>query len=244
MATALSVQAPVTSGIAPLRRSGWLLIVAFLAFVLALGYLIVAGADFDRENAELAKAAGTSINAVPAAEQARLVVRYSTYWIVSTIFLFVPFGVFAAGFHALYAALRTTTDEALSRAAWWLGLGMTVIFYAFGILSLGLLAGPDNLPPVVRNLDAIMIPSTALFSTLGLGAVICAGLAARRARIAPRTGLAAAILSGLFALLGVALFVGSGFTDNLPPFAPFITALILAIGLVRSKGAQESAQHR
>ena len=161
--------------------------------------------------------------------------RHSTYFVALGVVLFAPFVCFSVGLRVLDTALGATVGASHSRAAWFLGMAMSVIFAAFNILSLGLLAGPDNLPPLVRNIDVIMVPSTALFSTLGLVAVICAGLAARRVGVAPRTGLAVAILSGLFALLGIALFVGSGFTDNLPPFAPFITALILAIGLVRTK---------
>lgn len=237
MATALAVQAPATGEIAPLKRGGWLLIAAFLTFVASVVFMVAAGGDYDRELMAAAEAAGTPLNAVPVAEQARLAVRHSTVFVTLGILLFIPFGTFFAGLHALDSGLRATAGAALSRAAWWLGLGMTAIFYTYNILSFGLLAGPDNPPPLVRNLDVITIPLAAFFTTLGLGAVICAGLAARQARVAPRTGAGAAIVAGLFALLGIALFIGSGFTDNLPPLAPFPAALILAIGLVRTKEA-------
>lgn len=237
MVTAMTAQVSAPSRVAPLRQSGWLLLVALLTFILALGYMIGAGRDSDADTQAAAQAAGKSINAIPTAEMARIASRYSTYFVISSLLLPIPFVLFAVGLRKLDEALRATTGATLARAAWWLGLSMSVLFIAFDLLSMGLLADPDNLPPLVRNIDLIMIPLTTFFTTLGLAAVIYAGLAARRAGVTPRTGLGAAIVAGIFLVLGIALFVGSGATDNLPPFAPFLAAPILAIGLVRTKEA-------
>lgn len=237
MATTLSIQAPATSRSAPLRRSGWLLIAAFLTFIAAIAFNNGPGKEYINESVAAAEAAGTSFNAVPVADQAQLAVRHAAFFVNQRLLSLVPLGLFFAGLQVLVATLRAAKGAVLSRVAWWLGLGMTIGFSAHNGLKFGLLAGPDNLPPLVRNLDVLTNPLTACFGMLGLGAVICAGLAARQARVAPRTGLGAAVISALFVLLGLALAVGSGFVNILPPLAPFVPALILAIGLVRTKPA-------
>ena len=236
MAT-LTLHAPVAPTLALLRRGGWLLIAAFLAFIAALAYIILAGADANRELQEAATAANTIIIAIPVDEQARIAARYPTFSVVSGLLLLVPSALLVAALHGVRGALRPTDGAGLARAAWWLGLAALLVWYCYDLLSLGLLAGPGRLPPLVDRLDRVAVPLVSAAALLGLGAVLCAGLAARRAGVARRTALGAAIVAGLLLALGIAVTVGSGLTLDLPPIAPMLPALILGIGLVRAKVA-------
>lgn len=236
MAT-LTAHAPVARGVAPLRRGGWLLIAAFLAFIAALAFLIVAGAGYNAELTAAATAANTTIPTLPAAEQARIAARYPLFFIVSGLLLLVPFAVLLVGLQGVRGALRPTTGAGLARAAWWLGLGALLVWGGFSLLSLGLLADPGHLPPLVRDIDRLFAPLVSATSVLGLGAALCAGLAVRRAGVAPRTALGAAIVAGLLLALGLTLAIGSGGALDLPPIMPMLPALILGIGLVRAKSA-------
>ena len=235
MTTALMALGSVAARVAPLRRGGWLLIAASLSFFVALAYIIAAGADVNRELQEAAEAAGTTIGTIPVDEQARIAARYPTFSVVSGLLLLVPSALLLAALHGVRGALRPTDGAGLARAAWWLGLVALLVWYSFDLLTLGLLAGPGRLPPLVDQLDRLYVPLVSAAALLGLGAVLCAGLAARRVRIAPRTALGAVIVAGLLLVLGLAITVGSGFAMDLPPIAPMLPALILGIGLVRAK---------
>lgn len=243
MAT-LTDRAAVTPSSAPLRPGGWFLIATLLSFIAVLVYIGVVGADYNAQLQAAAKAANTTIPRIPAEEQARIAVRYPVFSIVSGLLLLIPFALLAVALHRVQDALRATEGEWLVRASWWLGLGALLVWGFFDLLSFGLLAGPDRLPPLVNQLDHLFAPLVSAAAGLGLGAVLCAALAAWRAGVARRTALGAAIVAGLLLVIDIAVAVGSGFTaEGMPPIAPMLPALILGIGLVRSKAAYSTAAH-
>lgn len=235
MAT-LTAHAPVHARFVPLRRGGWLLIAAPLAFIATLVVIGVAGAGYNAELVAAAAATNTSIATIPADEQARIAARYPVFFVVSGLLLLIPFAVFLAGLHGTRGALRPTAGAGLARAARWLGLGAVSAWGCFTALSFGLLAGPGRLPPLVRDIDRLFAPLVAATVAFGLAAVLCAGLAARRAGVAPRTALGGLVVAGLLLAAHLAVVVGSGFaSEGLVPLAPMLPALILGIGLVRAR---------
>jgi uncharacterized membrane protein YjjB (DUF3815 family) len=217
-----------------IRRTGWFLITPLVAFIMVLGYVIIGGADHFNETTAAAEAAGTSVNTLPATEQARIAREHATYWVISGILLIVPVAIFTLALRAVRETFTTAATRQLTGIAWTLGVVTLVLWIAFGVLSLGLLADPDNLPVLVRDMDAIFVPGVTLVAGIALAAVICAALAVRRAGATPRIALVSAGIAGLLIVIGIVALVASGGEAGLIPIVPMVPTALLGIGLVRS----------
>jgi hypothetical protein len=237
----ITADATTAQGTDVIRRTGWFLIAPLVAFILVLGYAIIGGADHFNETTAAAEAAGTSANTLPAAEQARIAQDHAAYWVISGILLIVPVAMFVMALRIVRDTLTTPSTAGLTGAAWLLGVVTLVLWVAFGILSLGLLADPDNLPVLVRDMETIFVPGVTLVAGIALAAVICAALAVRKTGLTPRMTLAAAGIAGLLIVVGVVSLVASGGEAGLIPIVPMIPAAILGIGLVRSQRTHATA---
>jgi hypothetical protein len=111
---------------------------------------------------------------------------------------------------------------------------------ALTLISLGLLANSNHLPLLVRDLNSIGRPLITVAAFVGAGAVACAALALRRARIAPRLGLAVAIPVGLLLLATMVESIATGNLAEVPQFLPLVAALLLGIGLVLVRAPERS----
>ena len=132
----------------------------------------------------------------------------------------------------LRAALSNDRTRRLWDGAWVATLAMLVVWVCLRVLSLGLLADPDDLPPLVRDFDDLepwLWQATAL---LGLAAIACMCVALRRSAIVRRLALVVLVLAGLLLAVGVAALAFEGEVD---PEAPLVMGLILGIGLVLAK---------
>jgi hypothetical protein len=218
-----------------IRRTGWFLIAPLAVFIVVLGYIIIGGADHFSETTAVAEAAGTSVNTLPAAEQARIAREHAGYWVISGILLIVPVAMFTLAMRAVRDAFTMPSTAVMTGVAWMLGVGTLVLWIAIGLLSLGLLADPDNLPVLVRDMDTIFVPAITLVAGIALAAVICAALAVRRSGISPRLSLAATGIAGLLIVIGVVALIASEGEAGLIPIVPMVPAALLGIGLVRSK---------
>jgi hypothetical protein len=205
-----------------------------VTFIAALAITILGGLDYQREAEEAAKAAGTTVNSLPASEQARLAGRYPVYWVVSGLFLIVPFGVFALAVRELRGVLPMAGVQHLLRRAVTASVAMFAVWIGYAVLSFGLLADPDNLPPLVRDLGALNTPFATVVSVLGLLAMLCVALAFRRSGVARRLALVMIGFSGLLIVVGTVAIVATSGELGLPPIVPFVPALALGIGLLRA----------
>jgi hypothetical protein len=232
----LSTQIQLTAHRSPARTTGWFLVAAALAFVLYLALAATAGADYEAEIRDASKAAGTSIERIPPAENARIVQEYDAYSVVSGLVIMMPVALLFAALHFGRRAFSATLGAPYVEAAWWSILGATVLWHAYMVLN-GALSffAPDHLPPLVRDLDVITVPLFDLMSVFALGGLIALGLAARKDRIAPKTALACVILAAFIMIAGNALSLAGGLDSSLPPPAWVPVALVLGIGLLRSR---------
>ena len=227
----------------PIRTTGWLLVAAALVFVLYLALAATAGADYEAEIRDASSAAGTSIERIPPAEAARIVQNYAAYSTVNGLVIMMPAALLFAAFHQGRKALRATRGATYVEIAWWSVLGATVLWYVYFALNAALsFFDPNHLPPLVRDLDVITVPLFDVMSVFALGGLIALGLATRKAGIAPKTALACVILSVLIMVAGNAFSLAGGLDSSLPPPAWVPVALVLGIGLLRSRNPDASEQ--
>jgi hypothetical protein len=219
------------------RRAGWLLIASMLAFVVVLLYIIIGGMDVDGEARTAARAEGSTIHTLSAEAQARIAGRHATYWIISGVLALVPFALFALGVRELRESMRASDTANLTTAAWWAAAAAMTFWSAIGALTLGLLADPDNLPPLVSSVDRLLVPLTTGVAVLGLVATLCAGLAFRRASIAPRMAVAVIIISGVLLVAAVVEPIATRGDTPPAPIVPMLPALLLGIALLRTRSA-------
>lgn len=223
-----------------LRRTGWLLIAPLLTFIVVFAYIMIGGDAHFQESSAAAEALDVSPNLLPAAEQARIAGNHAAYWVISGLLLIVPFALFALAMRAVHETFQEPATAQLTRTARILGFISLGIFVVLSALSLGLLADPDNLPPLVDNIENLMMPGLTVIGITSAVAVTCAALAVRRAGIAPKLSLAAIVVGGIVAILGVVVLIASG-GDGLPPIVMMPPAALLGIGLVRSAPNRNSA---
>jgi hypothetical protein len=224
--------APTVTRSNPTRRGGWLLIAAFAAVIafFVVGALI--GGDLSDDMDEMAEAAGKSVDDLTATELAQLADDYPAVLVISDVLYVIPFALLTLAVYVLRVALSNERTSTLWNAAWATALAMLVVWVCLRVLSLGLLAGPDDLPPLVRNFDDLepwMWQATAL---LGLAAIACMCVALRRSAIVRRLSLVVLVLTGLLLALGISALAFEGEVD---PEAPLVMSLILGIGLVLAK---------
>jgi hypothetical protein len=219
----------------PARRGGWLLIASLITFVAALALMLIVDAEYQRAIVAAADAAGTTIMTIPSEEQARVAADHASFaGYLLAIPLLVPFAIVLVAARTLHRAFDAPEATRLTQRATWLAAAMCAFWYFYVLLSVGLFFGPDRLPPLVAQIDVLGVPLVTAAAISGCASVAFLGLAARAANLAPRVGLAAAIVSGGLIVIGVVTVFASGFTMDLPPIAPFAPALILGIGVVRA----------
>lgn len=216
------------------RRLGWTLIASLVTFIILLAFIAIGGADADQEARSAADAEGSTIHTLSPEAEARIAGRHATYWVVAGVLVTVPFVVFARGMHEVRRHGRTPGSAALAAVASWAGLASLVVWVMLGVLIIGLLAGPNDLPPLVRNLDSLKVPLTTGTSLLGLTAVLCAGLTFRRDAIAPRLAGAAVLVAAMLIVAAVATTIATSGEMAFAPITPMLPALLLGIGLVRA----------
>jgi hypothetical protein len=221
-----------------MRRAGSLLIASAITFVVALLFLFIVGADYYDDLTTAADAVGGSIADVSEVERARIAGDHATFFVFSVVLFVIPHVALALGLRDIDRTLRSTDDMTgkLTRAAWWGGAACMIFWVCAEVLLLGLLAGPDDLPPLVRDLNTFT-PLITVAAIVGSVAVGCAAWASRRARIASRMALAVVILVGLVVLGTLVETLATGELAEVPEFLPMIPALLLGIGLLRARRA-------
>lgn len=209
--------------------AGWALTGTGLALIGYLAAAVTLGAGFEQDLAAAAEREGVAVNAVATATQARITQAHPVYALVTGLFLLLPPVLLlrAAG------AVRRGTG---SRLPWWSAVAALVVWWAYGLLGLGLFADPDALPPLVRDFGPLTVPLVTALSLLALVALVSAGEAVRAAGVARRAARAATVVGVLLGVLGLVALVGSGFADPVPPLVVVPGALVLGVALIRSAG--------
>lgn len=175
---------------------------------------------------------GVSENRLPPRVMSQIVREYSGGLIASsTVLLLAP--------AVLVVAARRARSAYAGPARWAapLAVGAAAVWWLYLLITLGLFADPDRLPPLTRDLDVLSVPLVSASAALAVLAVVVIAQAARRAGRHPRTALAAAAIGVLLTVVGLADTVASGLDRPLPPVAVIAPALIMGIGLLRRRVA-------
>jgi hypothetical protein len=222
-----------------MRQGGWLLIAAFVAVVIYIIVGTLIGGDLSDDLDALADAAGKSVDDLTAAELSQVANEYPGVWVIADVLYVIPFAILAYAVYALRAGLATSATRRLWDGALVAALGMLVVWVCLRLLSLGLLADANDLPPLVRDFDDLEPPLWQITALLGLAAIACMCVALRRGGIVRRLSLVVLVLTGLLLALGIvaALFI----EGEVDPEAPLLMGLILGIGLVLAKPREAAA---
>lgn len=214
-----SAPAPADTS-ATVRRGGWWLVASFAAFLVGFVVVIVQGivsGTIAAEN-EAAERLGVGVNELPPevvaeihGQPGRLEGVLIALPLVLAPVLFV-LGVRAA------SAVAAGAERRFAVVARVLAVACAVTWIAVQVLSY--LLEVENLP--VQGPVTLLV---TLMTAFGGGAMLALALALRAAGVARRTGVVVGVLGGLSVL---ACFV-------LPPFAPFLLAVILGVALVRTR---------
>ncbi len=220
--------APADHGRPWTNRAGWAFIVTVALYV---GYLVIAltvGTGYEQDLVDAAEREGATVNTMSASAMAQAVQDHTIYSTLMNLYLFLPALTLLGGVsHARTGARGRSAD-----AAWWSALAGLVVLWAYLLLNFGLLADPQALPPVVRNLDVLTMPMVTASGLLALAAMAFVAEAARGAGVARRAGRVSSILCGILGVLSVAgLFAENA--DPVPPIVVVPAGLILGIALIR-----------
>ncbi|HVL83005.1 MAG TPA: hypothetical protein VM367_01735 [Pseudonocardia sp.] len=205
---------------ARVRRAGRLLCGSALAFLLGFAAIIVSGlvSGTIQEEDAAAERLGVGVNELPADVVAAI--RADVTWfetvlislplLVAAVLLFLGVRAAAQAGHARRPALAAAATVLAAAAT----LAMLVMLVASALLERGVTGSED-------------VSRGAVVALTGLGcAALVAVVPVLRARgLARRTGVVVAVLGSLV-VIGVWL---------VPPFAPFLLALVLGVALARTR---------
>ena len=104
------------------------------------------------------------------------------------------------------------------------------------LLTFGLLAEPDSLPPLTRDLDVLTVPLVSAGSVLAISAFVLSALALRRHGWRPVAIAIAVFIVVADLVISAVLLVTSGFDEPIAPIALLPAELIVGISLLSAVG--------
>ena len=123
---------------------------------------------------------------------------------------------------------QVTGDQWGVRLAW---LG-AVVFWFYMLLNVGLVADPQHLPPLTRDLDVLTVPLVSAGSVLALLAFTVAAWSLRRHGWRRTASTIAAVVAAALLVLSVVASVASGWDEPVPPIGLLPAELIVGIALL------------
>ena len=185
-------------------------------------------ADYEAALDDAAEATDTAVNRLPAETLAQLAADHPASNVTGLFLFLVP----ALLIVATRRASTVTGDRWGVRLAW---VGGAVLWFYLS-LTFGLLADPDSLPPLTRDLDVLTVPLVSGGSVLGISAFVLSALALRRHGWRPVATAVAVFLVVADLVISAVLLVTSGFEEPIAPIALLPAELIVGIALlVRSR---------
>lgn len=202
-----------------------------LAFLAAAGSWIVyvtliatVNADYEAALEDAADATDTAVNRLPAETLAELAADHPASNVTGLFLLVVP----ALLIVATRRVSTVTGDRWGVRLAW---AGASVLWF-YLVLTFGLLADADSLPPLTRDLDVLTVPLVSAGSVLGIAAFVVSVLALRRHGWRRIASTVAVVLVVADLVISVVLLVTSGFDEPIAPIALLPAELIVGISLL------------
>ena len=205
------------------RRVGWAFLAAAGIWVLYIVLAFTISADYEEALVDASDALDTPVNRLPAETLAQISQDHPWSNVSAVVLLFVP----ALLILATRRAAAVTGDRWGTRFAW---LG-AIVWWFYMLLNAGLVADPQDLPPLTRDLDVLTVPLVSAGSVLALLAFIVAALALSRQWRRVASMVAAGVAAGLL-VLSVVASVASDWNEPVPPIGLLPAELILGIALL------------
>jgi hypothetical protein len=202
-----------------------------LAFLAAAGswvvYIVLIAtltADYEAALEDASEATDTAVNRLPAETLAQIAADHPSNYVTGLFLLLVP----ALLVVATRGASKVSGDRWGVRLAW---LAAAVLWF-YMVLNFGLLADPDSLPPLTRDLDVLTVPFVSVGSVLSIGAFVLSTMALRRHGWRPVACAIAAFIVVADLVLSSVLLVTSYFGEPIAPIALLPAELIVGIALL------------
>ena len=225
----------VPSRAATRRQVGWAFVAAACGWVVYVVVVTVLAADYEAELVEAAHDLDTAVNRLPADVLAEITQDHPWSALTSLFLLLVP----ALLILATRRAALVTGERAGVLLAW---LG-AVVLWVYLLITFGLFADPQELPPLTRDLDVLTVPFVSAGSVLSLLAFVVSAWSLHRHGWRRVASAVAALVAAVLLALGVVTAVASGWDEPVAPVGLLPAELVLGIALlVRGGGAGRVAQ--
>jgi len=206
------------------RRVGWAFIVAAGSWLLYLIFAITLAADYDKALLDASEDLGTPANRLPPEIMAEITQDHPASVVTAVLLLFVP--------SLLILATRRAAAVTGDRWGVWLAWIGAIVLWFYMLITFGLFADPQDLPPLTRDLDVLTVPFVSAGSVLSLLAFIISAWNLHRHGWRRVASAVAAGVAGVLLVLSLAASLASGWDEPVPPVGLLPAELILGIALV------------
>jgi hypothetical protein len=206
------------------RGVGWAFVAAAGVWVLYVVLAITTSGDYEEALVDASEALDTPVNRLPAETLAQITQDHPWSYVSAVFLLFAP----AALVVATRRAAAVTGDR------WGVGLAWlgAIVWWCYMLLNLGLVADPQDLPPLTRDLDVLTVPLVSAGSVLALVAFVVSAWRLRGHGWRPVASGVAALVAAALLVLSVIASVSSGWDEPVPPVGLFPAELILGVALL------------
>lgn len=206
------------------RRVAHAFLLAAASWVVYVVLIATVSADYEAALVDASDATDTAVNRLPAETMAQIAADHPSSYVTGLFLLLVP----ALLVVATRRASQVTGDRRGARVAW---LAAAVLWF-YMLLNFGLLADPESLPPLTRDLDVLTVPFVSAGSVLSIAAFVLAALGLRRHGWRPVACAIAVFIVLADLVLSVVLAMTSGFDEPIAPIALLPAELIVGIALL------------
>lgn len=206
------------------RRVAHAFLAAAGSWVVYIVLIATVSADYEAALVDASDATDTAVNRLPAETLARIAEDHPSSYVTGLFLLLVP----ALLVVATRRASKVSGDRWGVRLAWF----AAGVLWFYMLLNFGLLADPESLPPLTRDLDVLTVPFVSVGSVLAVAAFVVSALGLRRVGWRPVATAVAAGVAAVLTALSVVTLVTSGFDEPVPPIALLPAELIVGIALL------------
>ena len=220
----LSLTHPDETDLGQRRRVGRAFLAAAGGWVAYVVLAVTTSAGYEAALEDAADRLDTPVNRLPAETLARISQDHPWSNVSAVALLLVP----ALLVVATHRAAAVTGDRGGPRLAW---LGAAV-WWSYMLLNAGLVADPDDLPPLTRDLDVLTVPLVSAGSVLALAAFVVSAWGLRRHGWRRVASTVAAVLAAALLVVSVVAAAASGWDEPVAPVALLPVELALGIALL------------
>ncbi|HET9422557.1 MAG TPA: hypothetical protein VFO49_15560 [Nocardioides sp.] len=224
VAPSLAPHTPQVTDHAARRGVGRAFLAAAGVWVLYIVLAFTVSADYEEALVDASDTQDTPVNRLPAETLAQIGQDHPWSYVPAVVLLLAPALLIVATRRA-----AAVTGDRWGPGLAWLG---AVVWWFYMLLNFGLLADPQDLPPLTRNLDVLTVPLVSAGSVLALVAFVVSAWSLRRHGWRRVASGVAALVAGVLLVLSVVTSVTSGWDEPVPPVGLLPAELILGIALM------------